>query len=552
MNSDALSLALVHSLWQDGLVGLLLWSALVALRHRSANARYVVCCAALALMTAAPILTMMALPEPQDLPVSFSRPAPATATPLPVDNAAAMDVASSTSGVQSSGWLSALTPWMLPIWLAGVVVCSLRLVLASVHTVTLKRQSVAENGPLASMVARLAKRIGVGRAVSVRVSTVMASPATLGFLRPVILLPPAAALGVTPQQLEALLAHELAHVRRHDYLVNVLQMVTETLFFYHPVVWWTSRRIRIERELCCDDIAVKACGDPVSYAQALTVVARLLVTQPGIAVGAAGGPLLVRVQRLLGVASTVRPVSPLWVAATALVMIVALMFVDPYAQSRAPEGPAAFENEAVLRGRVVDASTGRALAGASVRAQYITGVENPTKCPIGDCEAIADPAAGRIPVYRITTGADGRFTVRGVKAGDYLVAAVAPGYVQGYFGETSRDLPEIPVHVLFSPTLAKAFPESKSNCCAGCTYLAVRNRLPLRLRKPRSAARSVSAMSRPASITFAPTRHHQPSRRAKTGLSPTSQPSLPARPTSRWRSPSSCLAVRSLTVSISR
>ena len=96
-------------------------------------------------------------------------------------------------------------------------------------------------------------------------------------------------------------------------------MVAETLFFYHPAVWWTSRRIRIERELCCDDIAVQACGDAVGYAQALTRVARLLVTQPGIAVGAAGGPLLVRIQRLLGVASTPRPVSPLWVAAAAVV-----------------------------------------------------------------------------------------------------------------------------------------------------------------------------------------------------------------------------------------
>ena len=84
----------------------------------------------------------------------------------------------------------------------------------------------------------LAARIGVGRSVSVRISMMTDSPATLGFLRPVILLPPAVALGVTPQQLEALLAHELAHIRRHDYLVNVLQMLAETLFFYHPAVWW--------------------------------------------------------------------------------------------------------------------------------------------------------------------------------------------------------------------------------------------------------------------------------------------------------------------------
>ena len=77
-------------------------------------------------------------------------------------------------------------------------------------------------------------------------------------------------LGLAPQQLEAVLAHELAHIRRHDYLVNVLQMMAETLFFYHPAIWWASRRIRVERELCCDDVAVQACGDVVCYAHALT------------------------------------------------------------------------------------------------------------------------------------------------------------------------------------------------------------------------------------------------------------------------------------------
>jgi beta-lactamase regulating signal transducer with metallopeptidase domain len=398
-------------------------------------------------MAALPIATLLVLWDRQELTAPGSL-APITLTWATGDTFQ-IDSAAVTDGVRSTNWIATLTPWMLPVWLTGVVVCSLRLVMASLHTVALKRHSVPEDGPLAITVARLAARIGVARSVSVRVSTVMASPATLGLLRPVILLPPATALGVTPQQLEALLAHELAHVRRHDYLVNLLQMVVETLFFYHPVVWWTSRRIRTERELCCDDIAVKACGDAVSYAQALTVVARRLVTQPGIAVGAAGGPLLVRVQRLLGVSSTSRPVSPLSMAAAAVVMIVALMFVDPYAQSRAPQTltPSAGEREVVLRGRVVDAATGNSVASASVRAQYITGVENPTRCPIGDCEDSVNSASGPIPIYRVTTDGDGRFDIRGMKPGDYLVAAVAPGYVQGYFGKTSADLPEMPVHV---------------------------------------------------------------------------------------------------------
>ena len=448
VTADALSLALVHSLWQDAIVAFLLWGALATLRHRSANARYVVCCAALALMAVLPVATTMVLAE-RDSPLPSSIPATAIIVPPAGGDIQGGETVARAAEAPGMDWIAWLRPWMLPMWLAGVLACSLRLVLASMHVVALKRRSVPEQGPLASTVALLAARIGIGRSVSVRVSTTMDSPATLGFWRPVILLPPATALGVTPQQLEALLAHELAHVRRHDYLVNALQMVAETLFFYHPAVWWASKRIRIERELCCDDIAVNACGDAVGYAQALTTVARLLVTRPGIAVGAAGGPLLLRIQRLLGVASAARPVSPSWVASGALVMIVGVLFTASYAQSPAPGtlAPTVTEDEAVLRGRVVDARSGQPIAGAHVRAQYITGVENPPKCPIGDCEDVGDRVVGRIPIYRLTAGTDGRFNIPNVKPGDYLVAATASGYVQRYFGQSSDDMPEMSIHV---------------------------------------------------------------------------------------------------------
>ena len=447
VTADAFNSALVHSLWQDTVVGLLLWGALVVLRHSSANARYVVSCAALALMAALPIATTIVFAE-RGVTGGSSTQAIIIAAPS-VDDTLRPAPAQPGDEARSLGWLASLKPWMLPIWLAGVMACSLRLVMAGLHTVALRRRSDPEYGPIAATVATLAARIGVGRSVSVRISMMTDSPATLGFLRPVILLPPAVALGVTPQQLEALLAHELAHIRRHDYLVNVLQMLAETLFFYHPAVWWVSRRIRIERELCCDDIAVNACGDAVGYAQALTRVARLQFARPGMTVGATGGAFLQRIHRLLGVASTTKPVSPLWIAAASVVLIVAVMFTGPYAQSQSPGtlAPVDANNDTVLRGRVVDARSGQPVPGASVRAQYVTGIENPTKCPIGDCEDIQDGDAGRIPMYRATTSADGHFNITDVKAGDYLVAAVAPGYVQRYFGETSNDMPEMSVHV---------------------------------------------------------------------------------------------------------
>src|SRR2546422_656218 len=110
-------------------------------------------------------------------------------------------------------------------------------------------------------VARLAARLRIRRPVRVLESAVVQVPAVIGWLRPVILLPASALTGLTPLQLDALVAHELAHVRRYDYLVNLIQSVIETLLFYHPAVWWASQQVREEREHCCDDLAVVVCGD---------------------------------------------------------------------------------------------------------------------------------------------------------------------------------------------------------------------------------------------------------------------------------------------------
>ena len=119
------------------------------------------------------------------------------------------------------------------------------------------------------MTARLSRRLHITRAITLFESTLVDVPTVIGFVKPVILLPASVLGGLTPQQLEAILAHELAHIRRHDYIVNLLQSLLETLLFYHPAVWWLSRRIRIEREHCCDDLAVSLCGDPLVYARAL-------------------------------------------------------------------------------------------------------------------------------------------------------------------------------------------------------------------------------------------------------------------------------------------
>jgi len=198
-------------------------------------------------------------------------------------------------------WIERLEPLTLPLWSVGVLFFSLRLVWGCWRVSAMRRRGRPADGEILSMVAELGSRMGLMRPVRVLTAALPDGPSVAGWLRPVLLLPPAAILGLTPQQLEAVLAHELAHIRRYDHFVNAVQSLVETLLFYHPAVWWTSARVREERELCCDDLAVRACGDALCFARALTTLERLRVMTPSRVLASTGGPLMYRVQRLLGV-----------------------------------------------------------------------------------------------------------------------------------------------------------------------------------------------------------------------------------------------------------
>jgi hypothetical protein len=143
------------------------------------------------------------------------------------------------------------------------------------------------------------RSLHIRRSVELFESAITRVPVVVGHFRPAILLPVSALTGLTADQLEAILAHELAHIRRYDYLVNLLQTLMETLLFYHPAVWWISRKIRIERENCCDDLAVAVCGNRLTYAQALLTMETLRQPQLKFALAASGGSLLDRIRRLI-------------------------------------------------------------------------------------------------------------------------------------------------------------------------------------------------------------------------------------------------------------
>jgi beta-lactamase regulating signal transducer with metallopeptidase domain len=132
-------------------------------------------------------------------------------------------------------------------------------------------------------------------------SALVEVPTVIGWFRPVILVPATFFTGLPPEQIEAILIHELAHIRRHDYFVNLFQIGIETLLFYHPVVWWISRAIRQEREHCCDDLALQIVGDREVYVRALASLEESRSLPMAITLAATGGSLLQRIKRIAGV-----------------------------------------------------------------------------------------------------------------------------------------------------------------------------------------------------------------------------------------------------------
>jgi beta-lactamase regulating signal transducer with metallopeptidase domain/protocatechuate 3,4-dioxygenase beta subunit len=322
---------LIHSLWQFVLIGLLLWAALKILEHRSANLRYLAACFALAAMILSGATTFFALPETAQ--TVFSAPNPsgemvsgaASVIPAPhndivvrrnpelqagpresnVENrekAKYADVRSARLFGALNETLAPYLPWISFAWLGGVVILSLRNLGGWIGAHKLRRTGTRpESGVFSKLAQDLIARLKIGRPVRLLQSALVEVPVVIGWLRPAILLP-ASLLGEMPVgQLEAILAHELAHVRRHDYLVNLLQTIAETLLFYHPAAWWVSKRIRVEREHCCDDLAVAVCGGRLALGQALTAIeaARLGIKPALAASGNSSGGTLGRVRRLL-------------------------------------------------------------------------------------------------------------------------------------------------------------------------------------------------------------------------------------------------------------
>ncbi|KQQ97033.1 M56 family metallopeptidase [Massilia sp. Leaf139] len=277
---------LLDSVWQCALIGLETAMAMIGLRRARPQARYLALCTGMLLCLLWPLVELVARLQ--------GGAAGASGTPVLVQ----MLPGAAGTGASWQAFLQAHLAWVVGGWAvcAGALALRMALGLAWIERST---RSERIDAHWSARLESMALGMGIARAVRLRVTASLASPVTAGWWRPVVLVPASLVAGMPPQLLEALLAHELAHVRRHDYLVNLVQSAIEAILFYHPVVWWISHRIRVERELIADDLAAAQLGEPRRLAQALSELERIGFSSHRLAQAANGGDLLSRIRRLV-------------------------------------------------------------------------------------------------------------------------------------------------------------------------------------------------------------------------------------------------------------
>lgn len=300
---------LINFVWQGAVVAILTAVVLKLFQKASSNLRYITTCSALAVIVILPVATfqMIEADKPVATPVIAGSQSDTVnivqqtvAVPM-AEDAGQQDIALPVKPLKER-FVKAVEP-ILPYavlgWLIGVFVLSIWYLGGWTQLQRLQRQMVEPvSSDIREKLNHLSQILGISKAINIFQSALVSVPTVIGHLKPVILLPASVLTGLSGEQIEAVLAHELAHIKRCDYLVNILQTVVEILGFYHPAVWWISNKIRTERENCCDDIAVSISENKICYAEALATMEEIRFGE--LAVAAGGGNLFERIKRLLG------------------------------------------------------------------------------------------------------------------------------------------------------------------------------------------------------------------------------------------------------------
>jgi beta-lactamase regulating signal transducer with metallopeptidase domain len=309
---EALGFTLVHFCWQAALIAAayklseLFWPKL------RPQMRYALGLSALLTMFVAALLTFL-YEEIRLFQLAATGPSPAA---IPLLN------------INQSLSLSAWLPWLDAVWLIGVLGLTFRMITSLWQVYGLKKQAQSVPIAISDRFNAALRRFGLTGKVQVRLHPAISGPFVVGAFRSVVYLPLSAVTSLSPAQLDAVLSHELEHIRRADYLWNLIQNLIETLFFYHPAVWWMGAKLREQRELCCDDAAISHCEDPITYATALLSLEEQRQERyrgvPGLSMALNGQgrhELLSRISRILGE----KPEARLKVRPVAFVLLPAML-----------------------------------------------------------------------------------------------------------------------------------------------------------------------------------------------------------------------------------
>ncbi len=283
----ALGWSLIHFLWQGVVVAGVVAAVLFLMKDRPSRERYLVWCSGLFLLALLPGITLISYLSGSVADESLTRET-------------ALLLEGSEPAILWEGFVVAL-------WAGGVFLFLSRLLGGWIRVMRTKREAREFLSPIwITKFRQLTESLQVEARARLTRSASVAVPVVIGWLKPVVIVPARIFTELSDDQIEAILVHELAHVRRHDYVVNLLQSVVETLLFYHPAVWWVSRGIRAEREFCCDDVAVSRSSDALRYARALLELEAWRSRQFDLQMSTLGGSLMHRVFRIVGLDTSIK------------------------------------------------------------------------------------------------------------------------------------------------------------------------------------------------------------------------------------------------------
>jgi len=289
---NALGWTFVHSLWQGSLIALVMTAILSRVPEREAHKRYTITAISLlAVLLCAMATFCMMYP--------FAASTAGSVSPDIIEPVVAISGDSLPDGIYT--WITDLNPLFVSVWVMGVVFFTVRFGLGLVYLRHLRHHAVTLPAQWQEMLNQTARRIGYQKHVRLAQSALLRIPVVIGTVKPIILFPIGMINQLHPEEIEAILAHEVAHLMRHDFVHNLIQSLIEVIFYYHPAVWWISAMVRSERENCCDDLGVKVCGNSLTYAKALVKLQDISYSSPALALPFSGskGHLLNRIKRVL-------------------------------------------------------------------------------------------------------------------------------------------------------------------------------------------------------------------------------------------------------------